>query len=228
MKKSHASFWLGLAVILMAVVYSAVVFLTKTTFDVSAWILYGFTLIAFVLLALQFITISHKGSAVITDSAINIVACIYFALQFVFGGIVCMCFQDLPMTTVMVSEIILLAIYLIIFFIMTGLQSHSIAQERNTHDAMQKMRILENRVIGMAEQEKDPAKKQLLTSLGEAIHYCDVSSFPELDSIDKRIDDNITLLQSNLHEEQVDISEMIENIQLLIKERDRTALLLKK
>ena len=131
MKKSHAGFWVGLALVFLAAVYSAIVFLVKTTFDVSAWMLYSFTMAAFLLMAVQAVAASRKGSGIVMDTALGLVTLLYFGLQLIFGGVICMCFSGLPMTAVLVCEILLLAAYLGIAFMMYAAQSHSAAQERN-------------------------------------------------------------------------------------------------
>ena len=97
MKKSHAGFWVGIATLFFAAVYSAIVFLVKTTFNLSAWMLYGFTMVAFLLVAIQMIAASRKSSSIVMDTALGLVTAVYFGLQLIFGGIICMCFNDLPM-----------------------------------------------------------------------------------------------------------------------------------
>lgn len=88
MKKSHAGFWVDIASLFMAAIYSAIVFLVKTTFDISAWMFYGFTMVAFLLITIQSVVASRKSSSVVMDTALGVVTLIYFGLQFIFGGII--------------------------------------------------------------------------------------------------------------------------------------------
>lgn len=228
MKKSHAGFWVGVAVLFFAAVYSAIVFLVKTTFDLSAWMLYGFTMVAFLLVAIQMIAASRKSASIVMDTALGIVTAIYFGLQFIFGGIICMCFSDLSMTAVMVCEIILLAAYLMVAFMMYAAQSHSAAQDHNDQKAVRKMRLLESDIQGMAEQQEDASLKQALKALAEEIHFSDVSSFPGLADVEGRIAQNVAILQDELTDETADAYARIEAIRRLLKERDRTATILKR
>lgn len=228
MKKSHAGFWVGIGMLFFAAVYSAIVFLVKTTFDLSAWMLYGFTMVAFLLIGIQMIAASRKSSSIVMDTALGIVTAIYFGLQFIFGGIICMCFSDLPMTAVLVSEIILLAAYLMVTFIMYAAQSHSAAQDHNDQKAVRKMRLLESDVLGMAEQQADASLKQALKALAEEIHFSDVSSFPGLADVEGRIAQNVAILQDELTDDSADVYARIESIRRLLKERDRTAAILKR
>ena len=228
MKKSHAGFWVGIASLFMAAVYSAILFLIKTTFDISAWMLYGFTMVAFLLITIQSVAASRKSSSIVMDTALGIVTLIYFGLQFIFGGIICMCFSDLPMTVVLVCEIILLAAYLVIAFIMYGAQSHSVAQDHNDQNAVRKMRLLESDILGMAEEQTDADKRKALKALAEEIHFSDVATYPALADVEGRIAQNVATLQEELTDEDADVYARIEAIRRLLKERNRTAAILKR
>ena len=109
MKKGNAGLWIGIAAFFLAAVYSVILFLLKPNFDMTAWVIYGATMVAFLLVGIQAIAFTRTGSGVIMDTALGIVTAIYFGLQLVFGGIVCMSFSDVPLTPVLVCEIIVLA-----------------------------------------------------------------------------------------------------------------------
>lgn len=228
MKKSHAGFWIGIASLFVAAVYSDIVFLVKTTFDISAWLLYGFTMVAFLLITVQSVATSRKSSSIVMDTALGIVTLIYFGLQFIFGGIICMCFSALPMTSVLVCETILLAGYLAIVFITYGAQSHSAAQDRNDRKAIRKMRLLESDILDMAEKQEDAAKKQALKALAEEVHFSDMATYPALTDVEDRIAQNVAILQEELTDEAADVYARIETIRRLLKERNRTAAILKR
>ena len=228
MKKSHSGLWVGFAVFFAAVVYSAILFLLKKDFDVATWVLYGATLIAFLLFGIHAAASARTGSGIIMDTTLGIVTAIYFGVQLVFGGIICMFFKDIPATPVVVAEIILLAGYLIIAFLVYGAQSSNAAQDRNDQKTVQKMRLLESDVQGMTEEVKDPKVKKALNELAEAIHYSDVVSLPGLADVEGRIAQNIAILQDELADENADPLARIETIRRLLKERDRTAAILKR
>lgn len=228
MKKSHAGFWVGIAMLFFAAIYSTIVILLKTSMDFSAWILYGFTMVAFLLVAVQMIAASRKSTSIVMDTALRLVTSVYFGLQFTFGGIICMCFSDLPMTPVMVSEIILLAAYLMIAFMMYAAQSHSAAQDHNDQKAVQKMRLLENDIRTMMDEQNDPQLKKALGALAEDIHFSDNANLPGLSDVEGRIAQNIAILQDELTDDNADPLSRIEVIRRLMKERDRTAAILKR
>lgn len=228
MKKGHAGFWVGTAVFLIAAVYSAILFLVKPGFDIASWVLYGATMVAFLLIGMQAIASSRSGSGIAMDSVLGIVTAIYFGLQVIFGGIVCMCFKDLPLTPVIVCEIILLAAYLVIAFLMYAAQSSNAAQDYNDQKTVQKMRLLESDVRNMMEEATNPEVKRALKDLAETVHYSDVVSLPGLADVDGRIAQNVAILQDELMDETADSLGRIEILLRLLKERDRTAAILKR
>lgn len=228
MKKSHAGFWVGIAVFFIAAVYSAIIFLVKPSFDITAWVLYGATMIAFLLVGIQMIASSRSGSAIVMDTALGLVTAIYFGLQLIFGGIVCMCFTDIPITPVIVCEIILLAAYLVIAFLMYAAQSSNAAHDHNDRQAVQKMRLLESDIQGMMEEVSNPEVKKALKDLAEAIHYSDVASLPGLADVEGRIAQDVAILQDELTDDGADPLARIEKIRRLLKERDSTAAILKR
>ncbi len=228
MKKSHAGVWVGIAAFFLAAVYSVIIFLVKPHLDLTSWVLYTATMIAFLLVGLQMIAAARGGSSVIMETALGIVTAIYFFLQLIFGGIVCMSVKDVPTTPVIVGEIILLAVYLMIAFLMYAAQSSNAAQDYNDKKTVQKMRLLENDVQGMIEAAEDPSVKKALTELAEAIHYSDVVSLPGLADVENRIAQNLAALQEELTDGDTDPLSRIDTLRRLLRERDRTAAILKR
>lgn len=228
MKKNNAGFWAGFAILLISAAYSVILFLLKTNMDASAWVLYGATMVAFLLTGIQMIAVSRSGASVIMETALGIITAIYFGLQLVFGGIISMFFSDLPLTAVVVSEIILLAVYLSIAFMMYAAQSSNVAQDHNDRKSVQKMRLLESDVQGMIEETVDSDVRNALKGLADAIHYSDVVSLPGLADVEGRIAQNIAVLQDELNDESADPLARIETLLRLLKERDRTAAILKR
>ncbi len=228
MKKTHAGLWVGIAVLFGAAVYSIILFLLKPNLDITAWILYGATMVAFLLVAIQAIASAKTGSGIVMNTSIGIITAVYFGLQLIFGGIVCMSFSDVPLTPVLVCEILLLAAYLLIVFLMYGAQSNNAAQDYNDQKTVQKIRLLESDIQGMMEETKNPEVKNALKDLAEAIHYSDVVSLPGLAEVEGRIAQNVAILQDELADENADPLARIETLHRLLKERDRTAAILKR
>ena len=228
MKKSHSGFWLGLVGTFSAAVYSVVLFLLKKQFNISAWMLYSFTMLSFLLLTVHMIAATRKSETFILDSALAFVTIAYFLVQFMVGGIICMFFSRLPETVVLVCELLLHAGYLVIAFFMYGAQSDSASQTYNGNKSVCKLLMLETEVLDMAQQQKDAALKDALKSLAEEIHFSDPTTLPALKNIDRRIVRNIETLQDELNNKAEDAYERIDLIQRLLKERNRTAVIMKK
>lgn len=230
MKRSYAGFWICTAFLFTAAIYSAIVFLVKPVFDISTWVLYGFTMVAFLLTAFQALLTFRKSCDIFTETAFRCVTLIYFGLQFTFGGIICMYFHDLPLTAVLVWETILLAAYLVSALIMYGVQSHSASQDWNDRNAVCKMRLWEGDILNMAERQEDAAKKLVLQSLADEIRYSDVSVAvcPALTEVEDHIARNIAILQKELTNETGDVYARIEVVRRLLKERNRAATILKR
>ncbi len=223
MKKHSASLWIGASVLLLAAVYSSVLFFVKRHFDVSAWVLFGFTLAAFVLLFLQTTAAARSTRSIVTDTALSIVTLLYFFLQFVFGGIVCMRYDGLPLTPVVVGEAVLLTVYLILAFVVFGAQTHSEEQDRNDEAAFRRFRLLENDIRGMGDGQRDPNVKAALEKLAEEIHYSDPAALPGLADVEERITEAVAALRADLEEENGEAPERVETIRRLLRERERTA-----
>lgn len=225
MKRNRIGFWLVTAAVLGAIIYSVVLFMVKPVFDTSAWILYGFTLGAFLLLAIQLGASVRQGSGAILDTALGMVTGLYWALQFVFGGVICMCFTGLAETPVLIAECVLLALYLGLF-LMVSLTQHrngSAPVSHNTEAAILRTQLLERDVKILAEQQSDPALKQALAELAEQVHFSDAVSMPELLDVDSRIEQNMQMLRAALADPEADPMAFVRTLKVLVKERDMTA-----
>ena len=222
MKKGHAGFWVSVSVLLIAAVYSFVLFLVKPVFDISSRVLYGATMIAFFLFGMQAIAMSRSKATIVSDSALGIPTAIYFVVQVIGGGIICMSFKNIPLMPVVICEIILLAAYLVVVFLMFA------AQDRNDQKAVRKMRLLEDDVLEMMNETTNSEVKKALKNLAEVIHFSDVVSLPGLIDIDHQIARNISILQDELNDESSNLLDRIETLCKLLKERDRIAAILKR
>ena len=78
------------------------------------------------------------------------------------------------------------------------------------------------------EETTNPEVKKALKDLAEAIHFSDVVSLPGLADVEGRIAQNVAILQDELTDETADPLARIETLRRLLKERDRTAAILKR
>ena len=90
------------------------------------------------------------------------------------------------------------------------------------------MRLLESDILGMSEEQTDEDKKKALKVLAEEIHFSGVATFPALADVEGRIAQNVAILQDELTDETADVYARIDTIRRLLKERNRTAAILKR
>ncbi|MBQ7851008.1 MAG: hypothetical protein IJ343_14885 [Clostridia bacterium] len=224
MKRNRIGIWYVTAVVLAAIVYTVVLRLVKPVMDTSAWILYGFTLGAFVLLAIQLGASVRQGSGAILDTALGMIAGVYWALQFVFGGVVCMAFTGLAETPVLIAECVLLALYLGLSLMVNMAQTRngSAPVDHRKESAILRTKLLERDVQILAEQQTDPALRRALTELAEQVHFSDATSMPELLDVDSRIEQTLAQLRMDLADPAADALATVRALSVLVKERDMT------
>lgn len=225
MKKSGAGLWASLAVVLAGGIYSAIVFLAKASMGATEWTLYGFTMAAFLLLAVQVSGTSR--SAVVLDTVLQMVTGIYFGVQLALGGILLMCFADLPTAPVFACELALFAVYVALSLAIFAKQSRSAAQSESDRDAVSWNRRMEDTVRALAGDAADPRLRQSLEKLAEAIHYSDPIVRLELAREDEEIARGVACLQDEVSGGGMPLAR-IEVLLQLVKERDQKAMLLKR
>lgn len=217
----------GLGCLLAAAVYSAAVFFLKGSLNAAQWIFYIFTLAAFLLLAIRTFAKGSKKNAAM-DAVSGMVAKFYFALQFVLGGVIGMCFDKLSASVALIGCAVLLAAYLIFAIGAGSARNGQSAQERNNREGVSKLRFWENDLLGMAEQHGNPEIKKLLMELAEEAHYSDPANLPGLADLEEGISRNIALLRMEMSNDLADIRPGIETLRRQLKERNRMADIMKK
>ena len=227
MMKNRTRNWIGIAVLLTAAVYSVVLFLVKSKFDQSSWFLYGFTIVAFAFLFVETSPSAHRDKSIIMDTALRAITLVYFLLQFIGGGIICMRFSGLPFAAVLVGEAILFTAYLVFAFLIFGPQRNIAIQDQNDRGAIRKHHMRETEVRAMAEKQSKADVRTALEQLAEELHYSEICLLPELTFIEDKIDRDLLSLKDELANEDINVLERIETIRLLVKERNQKAILLK-
>lgn len=229
MKKSHSGFWMGIAILIVAAVYSTILFTLKKTFDISAWVIYGFTMLSFLTLIID-VCFSYSGNKryPMLDLLAAGKAVIYFAVQFALGGVASMFFSGLPLTPVVLTEIVLLAIYLIHAVLMFAAHSSIAAQDANDHRNTQTMRLLKVDLDAVAGACEDALLRKEIASLAEDVGYSDVVSVPALREIENRIRSNVSLLREEVEDGDVEKArKRTEKIHNMLRERNAKCAALK-
>lgn len=217
----------GIGVAVLAVIYSVLVFFLKKEFNLSAWILYVFTLLAFLCLCLQIVAAAHEKQNAVFTAVTVIAALIYWAVQFVFGGIICMHYEILKPGVVLAAEMILLVLYLIIIFVLNSAHGHAQRQDIADRNAVIHVRKLESDVKDLSDKQHNPEIKRKLDELAENLHYLDVFEHIDLEEQDKTISEGIARIRYRLEDGNEEIEDLIADVRGAIKERDRRAAILK-
>ena len=227
MKKAHSGRVVGFAVLFLAAVYSICVFLLKPHLDFAAWLLYGFTITAFLCVLGQILFANDKKTSPALHATVIGVTVVYWAIQLIFGGIICMCFDNLSATAVAVCEIILIAIYLSVVFVFAGTKGHANAQDSADRAMIQTKKLWEMEILNLADSQTDTELKAALKSLAEEFHFSDVAAFPELADVEGQISNCIALLKDDVNINGIDTCGRIDELKRLISERNRKIMLLK-
>lgn len=216
----------SVSVLLVMAAFSAILFLVKKSFCAADWILYGGTMLALFLLGLRLLEFGKKSTQVVYDPLLDSITAIFAGVHLIIGSI-CLCFPVLPLAPVVIFEIVFYLIDVVVMSVLLGARSNDSKSRRAVADSLMKLRLLEQDIQAMADNEKDPERKLALTKLAEAAHFSDVSTHPGLSDVDARISENIARLQADLAAQDADPMERIHTLTALFKERNRTAAILR-
>ena len=189
--------------------------------------LYAFTLLAFLCLFLQTVTVSYGKHLVAFSAATIMVTIVYWAIQFVFGGIVCMHFEIQQQGMVLVAEMVLLVLYLILLFVLNSAHGHAQRQDILDRNAVSHIRKWESDIRNLSDQQQNAKNKKRLNELADEIHYLDVFEHDELMGQDKIITEEIARIRYRLEDGNEEIDDLIVELHNAVKERDRKAAILK-
>lgn len=220
MAKNHSRAWLCFAVVFTAAIYAGILLLLKPKMDNSSWTLFAFTIAAFVLVVIQLSFGSGgKGSLPQFSYAQAVVSTAYVLLQWVFGGIVLMFFEELPFVPVFCTELIFMAAYLVYTFVFSATLSHAQEQETQVADAVNRFREFVTELEYLAAVSKDSEVKSRLQTSSKELQYQDVITSPELSDLNGRIAQCIVNIREALSDSEYDPLKDIDRLDRLITER---------
>lgn len=229
MSRNPEKIWKGAAIALAATIYSIIVLVSKKSMDSGSWILYAFTLTAFVCLFVQRIVLANKTSSsgvVFSYTGILPIA-VYFLVQFIVFGIVLMLFSDLSAGVLIALQSAWLGLYLIVSFLLFSAESNVSRQSANDSSSVQHMLLIESEILALYEQQQGAQVRKALKNLSEEIHYSNPVSLPGLSLIDHKLAESIALLKQSAENNDPNLLDRINDVSQLLKERNRTASILK-
>ncbi len=229
MKKIHARILYVLITLLAAVVYSIILFTLKKEFTRASGVAYAFTLLAFLMLAVavDLPAAGAKGN-ILTKILRSKVTAVYFCVQFLFGGVLAMCFDSISWKLVLAAELVILALYLMAVVGLALGGGLTGRQEQAANRKVSALRLLQSDLETIHQEVQDGELKKSIASLAEAVRYSDPISNGELQDLEDRILSNVQLLR-----EDVDIQDnqramdRVEKLRRLLEERNRKCRILK-
>lgn len=220
MRKDRSRLWLCLTVVFIAIVYTSLLLLLKPQLDLSSWTLYGFTIMAFLLLIIQIAFGTGGIKAYPAFEYVNIAVTIgYTAFQFILGGVILMLFDGLPFVPVVCVEAVILVVYLVYTFISSAVLSHTENQEQRIDKSVTNVRLMITDLEMMAATQPDKETKDKLLEAAKEIRYQDVISSPELASLDLRIQQCVDCIRAALECEDGDADTAIKSLSNMLLER---------
>lgn len=225
MKKEKSGFLHTMMSLVIAAVYSLILFLVKKNFSIASWIAYGFTITAFFLMIVD----HNTKRNVLFSIPRSCVTMGYCVLQFFIGGVLLMCFDGLNPVGVLIGETLLLAVYLLLAFGLLGAESVVEAQDDYAETKIQTIRMMQAdlQVISCGTQDEE-LKKEIL-ALMERIKYSDPFSHEMLQDLEERIKSNISLLREEIEDNDIEKAhKRVKKIQQLIEERNAKCAVTKK
>lgn len=212
--------WAGAGVVLLAALYSIILFTLKREFNLSAWLLFSFTILAFLCLFLQ-VTLGTSVNSDAAYSAVTVmITLIYWIIQLVFGGIICMFFELEQSNVVLIAEVSLLVIYLVLLFAINNAHDQTQKQDISSRFLVQRKQIMEAEIRNLSDAQENPELKKQLDELADDIHYMDTLHPEESEEFDKIIAEEIGQMKYK-QEENGDISDLIHEVKKTIRERNR-------
>jgi len=224
MHKNRSRLWMCLTVVIFAALYCFLLFNMKKSMDISAWALFAFTMVSFLLLIVQ-LAFGAGGIKEYPqfDYVNTTVACIYCGVQLVLGGIILMLFKGLPFIPVICTESILLAAYLVYTFILTGVSSHAESQDAKTDAALTNIRTQIAELETLAAAQSDAAIKTRLRRAAEDLRYQDVIVPAEAAALDDKIRRSVEDIRYALSSGALDANEELDTLSRLLAERKEKA-----
>ena len=223
MRNTGRGYWAGAGVILLAIAYSVILFLLKKDFNLSTWVLFAFTIIAFICLFLQCVVGLNGNHNEAFSAASLMITIVYCVIQFVFGGLICMFFDIEQSSVVLVAEVIVLVLYLIALFALNG--AHDDAQKQDIADsfAVQTIYTMEAEVRNLSDAQEKGTVKDLLNELADDLHYMNAMDNKSVKEQEERIKKGIGIIRYKLENGDDDIEDVVFEVRNTINERSRIA-----
>lgn len=228
--KTYSKTWTSIGIILFGALYSFVLFTLKKDLSLSEWIVYGFTILAFlILIVFVCVRLGDTKEYAVFDIPQFGLTLVYFGVQFIFGGILAMIFP-LPdeYRTLLIETVVLAAFIIISILFQSKLKTVRHLDDIDYHDVshIREMTAMANTIAKML---KDPELILKASQMADAFRYTDPVHISETKGIEERIENNLKILREDIETDEMDhVAARIDKILLMIEERAGIIAYLKK
>ena len=218
------------------VIYNILYYIIPFPKTAASWVSYVFSLIAIIVsFAITFFTYMYKQkskndlTSKVYGFSVFRVGVIYFIVQVLFGiaMYVTGCFVDAPVWIPITVSIIILGITLIITIATNSTRNIIEEQETKYAASIKTSTMFKLDISSIVDICKDPDLKKALSKLSEEFRYSDPVSSPELNDIEDKLSDEIASLKNFINTDNEAAKEKVEEIGLLLVDRNRRCKALK-
>lgn len=206
------------------ILFNVIAFAVPTDKTTTFWIAYVFTVLAFAL-QIGIWHVAFKAAKTLKSKFLGIpiiyVSVVYFTLQLIAFAIFTI-FPLIPSWIAVIACALILGISAICLISADVTRDEINRVEEKVNQKVFYIRDLQADVAMLAEQEQNPETKTSLAKLAEKIRYSDPMSNEILSDLEARISEKITALKKSDNK-----SEIIEELDLLLSERNKKANILK-
>lgn len=225
MKKDSSKFLMNIVVALLAVIYSVILFSAKSVFNITSWVGYGFTILAFLMVMFPMPGTQRYPLLGASASAASLG---YWLVQFLMGGLVFVIFDNINPYVALVISVILFIVYLIVSFTVLAVKESIETQDVNAETKVQFVRTMKAELSGVAALAQDAELKKKISVLAEDAGYSDPISGKELAELEGRIMNNIALLREDVDDgDAAKAAQRVDKIRAMVQERNAKCAILK-
>lgn len=229
MKQNNSKLLYSIIILLMAGVYSLVLFIIKKDLSAASQLAYGFTMIAFfAMVIVAYMSRTCVNSSMLFHTLKWKVTIAYFILQFFFGGFFIMCMDEVSIFFVLAAELVFLVFYLVVCILIRTKEEVTENLDCYVEESVSPIRMMEANLKAILARTQDEILKKSIFSLAEELKYSDPMSNDALKDIEKRIESNISLLGEDIDSGNITkAAQRAEKINWLLKERNDKSILFK-
>lgn len=219
--KTYSKIWTSIAIVLLGALYSFVLFALKKDLSLSEWIVYGFTIMAFLILIVSVcVRLGDTKEYAMFDIPQLGLTLVYFGVQFMFGGILAMLFPLPDEYRILLIETVVLAVFVIISILFQAKLKTVRRIDDEDYNNVSHIREMTAMANTIAKMLKDPELILKADQMADAFRYADPVHISETKGIEERMESNLKILREDIETGDMNhVAARIDRIVLMIEER---------